>query len=172
MADKLNYKGHDDFSAKGITDKHGRLSLRLTSPEFADGTEMPWSVSAANENRLPTLNIHDTPEATVSLTLVLEDLSSPLGIVTHWLAWNLPPQITHIDALHFPKEAIVGISTFGKIGYMGPIPPEGTHTYRFIVHALDCELSQPSGAPRSAFDAAVAGHIIDRAELRGILQRA
>ena len=145
--------------------------MRLTSPEFADGAEMPWSVSANNENRMPTLNIHDKPARTRSLTLVLEDLNSPLGSVTHWLAWNLPPNITHIDALHFPKEAVIGTSTFGKIGYMGPTPPAGTHTYRFVVHALDCELTLPTGASRPAFDAAMARHIIDSAELHGTLQR-
>lgn len=145
------------------------MFLRLTSPEFADGAEMPWSVSANNENRMPTLNIHDAPTRTASLTLVLEDLSSPLGSVTHWLTWNLPPQIRHVDALQFPKEAIWGTTTFGKAGYTGPTPPEGAHTYRFLVHALDCKLNLPPGSSRPAFEDAIAGHIIDSAELRGIL---
>lgn len=145
--------------------------MRLTSPEFSDGTEMPWRVSANNENCMPPLNIHDAPSGTVSLALLLEDLSSPLGTVTHWLVWNLPPTTTHLDAITLPKEASVGLSAFGKIGYMGPTPPEGTHTYRFSVHALDTLVDLPAGSTRPVFDTAIAGHIIDTAELHGVVER-
>jgi len=145
--------------------------LQLTSPEFADGTEMPWRVSAANENCIPALNLHDVPAAARSLTLLLEDLSSPLGGVTHWLVWNLPPDTTHIDAVSLPESAVIGMSAFGKVGYTGPTPPEGQHTYRFVANALDCRLDLSPGTARPNFDAAVAGHIIDTAELRGLIER-
>lgn len=145
--------------------------MRLTSPEFADGAEMPWRVTAANENRIPALNLHDVPNAACSLTILLEDLSSPLGSVTHWLVWNLPPETTHIDAVSLPKSAVTGMSAFGKIGYSGPTPPEGQHTYRFVANALDCELDLAPGTARADFDTAVIDHIIDTAELRGIIER-
>lgn len=145
--------------------------MRLTSPEFADGDEMPWRVSAASENRIPALNLHDVPDTARSLTLLLEDLSSPLGGVTQWLVWNLPPETTHIDAVSLPESAVIGMSAFGKIGYSGPTPPEGRHTYRFVANALDCQLDLAPGASRPDFDAAVEGHIIDTADLRGMIER-
>lgn len=145
--------------------------MELSSPEFTDGGEMPWSMSAANENRFPPLNIDGVPPGTRSLALALEDLNSPVGGLTHWLGWNLPPDTGHLDALTWPPHAVVGMSDFGKVGYLGPIPPQGRHTYRFVLFALDTELDLPEGATRRAFDEAIDGHVIATAELEGSIER-
>ncbi|WP_025367331.1 YbhB/YbcL family Raf kinase inhibitor-like protein [Thioalkalivibrio paradoxus] len=132
---------------------------------------MPWSATAPNENRLPALEIRDVPEAARSLALILEDLDSPLGGVTHWLVWNLPPGTDRVDALNLPREGRVGMDSFGKVGYLGPVPPEGVHRYRFRLLALDAELDLEAGAPRNLFDQAAAGHVLDEAELTGVIER-
>lgn len=145
--------------------------MQLSSPAFADGGRIPWSASAPNENRLPALKIHDVPERARSLALLLEDLDSPLGQVTHWLVWNLPPTTDHVDALSLPNEARVGMDSFGKVGYLGPIPPEGTHRYRFRLLALDAALELESGATRSQFEHTANGHVLAEAELTGFIER-
>jgi len=145
--------------------------MDLTSPAFEEGGRIPWSASAPNENRLPELEIHDVPEGARSLALILEDLDSPLGEMTHWLVWNLPPERSRVDALNLREEAQVGMDSFGKIGYLGPVPPEGVHRYRFRLLALDAELDLESGATRSQFDEAAEGHILDEAELTGEIER-
>lgn len=145
--------------------------MRLTSPEFSDGGELPWTASAASENRLPALDIQDVPAGTAALALVLEDLDSPVGALTHWLTWNLSPDTRHIDALSARQAGRVGTSTFGKVGYLGPTPPEGRHVYRFTLSALDRTLDLPRGATRQQFDAAARDHVIDTATLEGSLQR-
>nr|WP_043740547.1 YbhB/YbcL family Raf kinase inhibitor-like protein [Thioalkalivibrio nitratireducens] len=132
---------------------------------------MPWSATAPNENRLPALEIRDVPEGARSLALILEDLDSPLGEVTHWLVWNLPPDTVRVDALNLPEQGRVGMDSFGKIGYLGPVPPEGVHHYRFRVLALDAELELESGGTRSQFDQAAAGHVLDEGELTGMIER-
>ncbi len=145
--------------------------MRLTSPAFEEGGPMPWSASAPNENRLPALEIQDVPEGARSLALILEDLDSPLGEVTHWLVWNLPPATERVDALNLPGAGRVGMDSFGKVGYLGPIPPEGLHRYRFRLLALDAELDLESGARRGQFEQASSGHVLDEAELTGEIER-
>lgn len=145
--------------------------MHLSSPTFETGGRIPWSASAPNENRLPELEIHDVPAAARSLALILEDLDSPLGEMTHWLVWNVPPNRSRMDALNLREEACVGMDSFGKIGYLGPVPPEGVHRYRFRLLALDVELDLESGATRSQFEAAVEGHVLEEAELIGEIER-
>ena len=145
--------------------------MRLSSPEFSDGAELPWSMSAASENRLPPLEIAGVPGTAASLALLLEDLDSPVGGLTHWLVWNLPPRTRSISAVDIPDAAIIGMNAFGKIGYKGPAPPEGRHVYRFSLLALDHALALASGATRRQFDAAVAGHVLATASLEGGLSR-
>ncbi len=145
--------------------------MHLTSPAFEEGGRIPWSASAPNENRLPALEIHDVPRGARSLALILEDLDSPLGEVTHWLVWNLPPDRSRGDALNLRDEARIGMDSFGKVGYLGPVPPEGVHRYRFRLLALDAELDLKSGATRSQFDQATEGRVLDEAELTGSIER-
>ncbi len=143
--------------------------MRLSSPAFADGERMPIEVSARDANELPQLEIREVPAGARSLALILEDLDSPLGEVTHWLVWNLPPDTTRVDALHLPSEGRLGMDAFGKVGYLGPVPPEGCHHYRFRLLALDAELELEAGATRSQFDAVAEGHVLDEADLTGAL---
>ncbi len=143
--------------------------MRLISPAFQDGEAMPVETSARDANELPPLEIRDVPDAVRSLALVLEDLDSPLGEVTHWLVWNLPRDTHRVDALHLPSKGRVGLDAFGKVGYLGPIPPEGCHRYRFRLLALDAELDLAPGATRTQFDAAAEGHVLAEAELTGAL---
>lgn len=144
--------------------------MRLSSPAFSDGGPIPRRYSAPNENELPPFRIEAVPEGARSLALILEDMDSPLGAVTHWHAWNIPPQTRSLDAVHLPPECCVGTDSFGKTGYLGPAPPEGRHRYRFILLALDTQLDLPAGATRRALDRAVKGHELDRAELMGFME--
>lgn len=146
--------------------------MRLTSPAFSDGGTIPRGYAEDGLNVLPPLDIEEVPAEARSLAVVIEDPDSPLGAeVTHWLAWNLPPDTRHLDARHLPADFRVGTDTFGKVGYTGPNPPEGKHHYRFRVLALDCELALSEGASRAAFERAVAGHVLDEAELNGVFER-
>ncbi len=158
----------------GLTRNPGRVHtsvMQLTSPDFSAGGELPWTMSAANENRLPTLEISDVPADAITLALMLEDLDSPVGPITHWLLWNLPPDTRRLDALSAPRAGRLGMSGFGKVGYSGPKPPEGRHSYRFTLLALSLRLDLAEGATRKQFDAAIRGHVIDTASLEGSIER-
>ncbi len=145
--------------------------MELISPEFSDGGELPWSMSAASENRIPPLQIYGVPQTAASLAILLEDLDSPVGTLSHWVVWNLPVQTSCVSAVDLPDAAVVGMNGFGKIGYKGPIPPEGRHVYRFSLLALDQALDLNTGATRRQFDAAIRGHVIETATLTGGISR-
>ena len=146
--------------------------MQLSSSAFDDGGTIPRGYAENGLNLLPPLDIEAVPPGTRSLALVIEDPDSPLGSgLTHWLAWNLPPDTRHLDARHLPADYRVGTDSFGEIGYTGPNAPEGRHRYRFRLLALDAPLDLETGATRVAFDRAIDGHVLAEAELRGVLER-
>jgi phosphatidylethanolamine-binding protein (PEBP) family uncharacterized protein len=54
---------------------------------------------------------------------------------------------------------------------MGPCPPSGTHHYHFILYALDEILRFDSSPQKADLEKAIAGHILEQAELVGLYQR-
>ncbi|WP_295720059.1 YbhB/YbcL family Raf kinase inhibitor-like protein [uncultured Halovibrio sp.] len=143
--------------------------MRLSSPAFSEGDPIPWQYTAPKANELPPFQIQDVPEQACSLVLMIEDVDSPLGTLTHWMAWNIPPDTQSLDAVNLPAECCIGRDSFGKIGYLGPIPPEGRHHYRFSVLALDTKLKLEAGATRPALERAMKAHVLDQAALNGIV---
>jgi phosphatidylethanolamine-binding protein (PEBP) family uncharacterized protein len=57
----------------------------------------------------------------------------------------------------------------GNMGYVGPCPPTGRHRYRFRVLALD--VAPGKAANKSAFVAAISGHVLAEGELVGTYER-
>ncbi len=145
--------------------------MELSSRAFDEGGEIPWRFAAPGLNEIPPLEIAEVPENAASLALILENLDSPVGALTHWLVWNIPPDTRYIDSVSQPMGWVRGRDAFGKLGYTGPAPPEGRQRFRFILIALDCELSLPAGANRERLDTAIQGHELERAVLEGYSQR-
>lgn len=144
--------------------------LRLTSPAFDDGAPIPdrYGYTAANVN--PPLDIGDVPAAAVSLALVVDDPDAvePAGKVwDHWVVWDLDPDRTHIPEDWDAAGATEGHNDFGESGYGGPNPPDRPHTYRFVVYALDTDLTLDPGATKADLEAAMADHVVDEARLTG-----
>jgi len=116
------------------------------------------------------LQISDVPPEAKSLVLIVDDPDAPSGLFTHWVVWNISPQISSISEGSTPK-GVQGTNDFGKSGYGGPCPPSGAHRYYFKIFALDRELDLPSGAKRSRLDAAMKGHVVGQGELMGRYER-
>lgn len=154
-------------------------TLQLSSPDFAPMGAIPLENSQFGANRSPRLEIHGAPPATRSLAIVMEDLDVPLlGVITHWLIWNLPAETTQIPG-GLPQGSALpdlggvrqGRNSRFQPGYMGPRPIGGAHRYRFTLYALDCILSLPGGASKRALRRAMQGHILQQAELVGLYAR-
>ena len=63
----------------------------------------------------------------------------------------------------------MGGGRFERIGYQGPLPPEGVaHRYVFQLLALDAALNLPPGCTVFDLRAAIEPHLLARAELTGL----
>jgi Raf kinase inhibitor-like YbhB/YbcL family protein len=140
--------------------------MKITSSAFQEGGNIPSKFTCDGSDTSPPLQITGIPSEAKSLVLIADDPDAPSGLFTHWLVWNIPPQINSIAEGSAPK-GVHGTNDFGKSGYKGPCPPPGTHRYSFKVFALDRELDLRPGAKRSQMDAAMKGHVIAQGELVG-----
>jgi Raf kinase inhibitor-like YbhB/YbcL family protein len=118
----------------------------------------------------PPLVVADAPSEAVSLALVVDDPDAvePAGKVwDHWLVWNVDPTVGQIPEDWSAIGAVEGRNDFGENDYGGPNPPDGPHSYRFRLYALDTTLELEAGATKSELDDAMTGHALARAELHG-----
>lgn len=143
--------------------------MRITSPAFEDGEHIPEKYGYTTENVNPPLEIEDVPEDAESLVLVMDDPDAmePAGkIWEHWTVWNILPTTTIPEDWN-PEEAVEGTTDFRDTGYGGPNPPDGTHTYRFQLYAIDTALDLDKEDGKEEVTEAIEDHILDEALLEG-----
>jgi hypothetical protein len=116
------------------------------------------------------------PPGTKSFVLIANDPDAPAGTFTHWLVYNIPPQIRQIDRAQpnikvLANGAQSGENSAGNRGYFPPCPPPGpAHRYVFTLYALDYEISMPT-AGRDGIDTGMAGHMLGQAQAITKFQR-
>jgi Raf kinase inhibitor-like YbhB/YbcL family protein len=147
------------------------MEFKLSSPAFNHGSQIPSNYTCDGDNINPHLIIHGAPPETKSLALIVEDPDAPAGLWTHWVMWNISPEVKEVREHTVPQGAQEGINTRGEVGYDGPCPPSGTHRYFFRVFALDMKLALSDAVDRQALEAAMEQHIIATAELMGTYSR-
>jgi hypothetical protein len=145
--------------------------MKLTSPNFENNGMIPLKFTCDGEDVNPALMIGEVPPEAASLALVVIDPDAPMGSWTHWTIWNIDPATSRIAENSVPAGAVEGRTSFGSSGYGGPCPPAGTHHYIFRIYALDAGLDLGSEADNDDLEAAMAGHVIAKAELAGKYQR-
>ena len=141
--------------------------MRVISPDFSEGGNIPERFTCDGQDVSPTLRIEGVPRAAKSLVLIADDPDARSGMFTHWLMWNLAPDLTEILATTPPAGAVQGVNDFGRNDYGGPCPPSGVHRYHFRLFALDTTLELPAKSKRKVLDAAIQGHTIAEATLMG-----
>ncbi len=146
------------------------VSEMKISSVFNNGDNIPKKYTCDGQDISPALKVNDVPATAKSLVLIVDDPDAPRGTWTHWTVWNIPP--TTKDIPEGAKLGVEGITDFGTIGYGGPCPPSGSHTYRFKLYALDKMLDLRRGASLSELEKEMNGHVIAQAELDGEYQRA
>ena len=120
------------------------------------------------------VKVEDVPEdaKTLALTFVDYDSIPVCGFAwKHWLAANIPADIAEIPENASQDRAfgmVQGKTDFsGAVScrYGGPTPPDKTHNYTLTVFALDCSLKLAEGFSSDELNAAMDGHILDKAEI-------
>ncbi len=141
--------------------------MRLTSPAFRDGGEIPEKYAKDGEDRSPPLSWSGVPAEAASLALIVDDPDAPRGTWTHWVVTDLPATTTGLEEGATAGHA--GLNDWRHAAWNGPAPPWGRHRYEFKLFALDRELglTRPT---RHEVERAMAGHVLAEAKLTGTYQ--
>jgi Raf kinase inhibitor-like YbhB/YbcL family protein len=147
--------------------------MQLESSAFRAGGVIPVRHTCEGENISPELSWTEVPSEAKALVLILHDPDAPrAGGFTHWVLYDIDPAIKQIEE-DIPKHkkssgiGLQGKNDSGKVGYMGPCPPSGTHRYIATLFALDTALNLKAGASHQEVEAAMEGHILEKSALMG-----
>lgn len=155
------------------TEKQG---LRITSAAFKEGQRIPRGYTCDGANVSPPLEWSGMPANAKTLAIVCDDPDAPSGTWVHWVLYDLPADnIGMVENMPATEKLAAGgfqgKNDFGKIGYGGPCPPQGTHRYFFKLYALDSELPLKAGLRKADLLKAMEGHIVAQAQLIGTYRR-
>lgn len=140
--------------------------MKLSSPAFSEGGEIPEKHGYMGENVNPPFEIEDVPEGAESLALVFKDPDAQeMAGKTwfHWVVWDMPADVQGIEEDSSP--GVEGTTDFKETGYNGPNPPDGEHEVVFKLYALKEELDLEEGASLDEFEDAVEGNVVEESEL-------
>ncbi|MFT6387784.1 MAG: Raf kinase inhibitor-like YbhB/YbcL family protein [Cellvibrionaceae bacterium] len=149
---------------------HAESTLTLTSPEFADGGELPQQYSCNGADISPSLTISGAPANTQSFVLIMDDPDAPNGTWLHWLVYNLPSTTTDIPenapTTHtWDDGSMQGRNDWYEAKYGGACPPDGRHRYFFKLYALDIKLELKKKTSLRKVKKAMKGHILAETKL-------
>jgi Raf kinase inhibitor-like YbhB/YbcL family protein len=150
------------------------LTIRLSSPAFADGGRIPAAFTCDGIDDSPPLRWSKIPAGTAQLALFMEDPGAAGGPFTHWVVFGIPASVSSLARGRIPAGAIPGTTSFSQSHYGGPCPPTGdaAHRYVFTLYALRAPVTLPRGAPPADVHAAVDRAMLAAGRLIGTYVRA
>jgi len=151
----------------------GISHLKMTSSAFQNNKFIPPEYTAEGKDISPPLTWENIPEGTRSFALISDDPDAANGMWIHWVLYNIPPTLNHIEegGKNLPSSVVLGTNSFGNLGYNGPNPPQGVHHYHFNLYALDATVPLEKGATNKELLEAIEDHILDVVTLTGLYQK-
>ncbi|MDC3291919.1 YbhB/YbcL family Raf kinase inhibitor-like protein [Nitrosopumilus sp.] len=136
-------------------------TFSITSEDFKEGEEIPKKFGYKFENKQPHIEIHNVPENTMTIALIMDDPDAMEAVGKVWVHW--------LQFFDFPSKNLIieGKTDFDEIGYGGPAPPNGRHTYIFKAYALDTTPELKKGYSKQELEDAMKDNIIAEAKLTG-----
>lgn len=155
--------GGGDKADEPLPEAGGKL--RLESPAFHQGGDIPTKFSCDGADVSPALAWRGVPSGTRELALVMEDPDA--GGFVHWTVLGIRPGTSRVREGQIPAGAVETENSFGERGWGGPCPPEGDepHRYVFALYALRRRL----GLDRDASPDEVRAGLADAGLARGTL---
>jgi Raf kinase inhibitor-like YbhB/YbcL family protein len=162
-------------------DTEATMTLKLTSPAYADGAAMPAKYTCEGKDLSPPLAWSGVPEGTKSLVLIIDDPDAPDPKAprmtwVHWVLFDLAPDVKGLaenaNADGLPAGTRVGLNDWKRTDYGGPCPPIGRHRYFHKLYALDTKLSGLSKPTKTDVEKAMQGHVLAQAQMIGTYQKA
>lgn len=155
--------------------------MKLNSSAFTQFSDIPGQYTCEGSDQSPPLAWSGVPAGTKSLALIVDDPdapdpSAPRMTWVHWVAYNIPPDSTGIEAgksgtPELPAGTRQGINDWKLAGYRGPCPPIGRHRYFHKLYALDAVLPDLHSATKAILERAMQGHILAQCELVGYYRK-
>ena len=150
-------------------------TLRLTSPSFVDGGEIPSTYTCEGAGVSPPLAWSGVPAGTKSLVVIVDDPDAPdpkapKTTWVHWVVYDIPPSATGLPEdvkSTLPSGARQGTNDFKRADFGGPCPPIGRHRYVHKLYALDVVLGDLGQATKADVEKAMVGHVLQEAQLVG-----
>jgi Raf kinase inhibitor-like YbhB/YbcL family protein len=159
------------------TKQEGRKTeMKISSSSFKEGEMIPSKYTCDGDNISPHLTWISYPENTISFAIISDDPDAPAGDWVHWVVYNIPTSVNELKE-NFPKDKTFengtkqGTTDFGRTGYDGPCPPNGTHRYYFKLYALDIPINKDAGMTKQELLKAMEGHIVAEVQLIGKYKR-
>lgn len=169
--------GCHEAAADGRRGK-GASSMKLTSAAFENGGEIPTTYTCEGKDLSPPLSWRGAPSTAKSFVLIVDDPDAPDPKApkmtwVHWVLYNLPSSANGLPegVRTLPSGTLEGKNDWKRTGYGGPCPPIGRHRYFHKLYALDTELKNLGTPTKAELERALAGHILDQAELVGTYQK-
>jgi len=151
--------------------------MKVTSAAFQNGGAIPTKHTGEAENVSPPLSWSNAPSTAKSFAVICHDPDAPLvtpsgkyGYV-HWVLYGISGSVSELKG--GTSDFIAGKNETGKMGYTGPMPPNGhgVHHYFFWVLALDQEVALPAGLSLWELLEKVEPHVIGMNRLMGTYER-
>jgi Raf kinase inhibitor-like YbhB/YbcL family protein len=150
--------------------------MQVLSKAFVQNGMIPSRYTCDGSNISPDIEWSGFSDETRSFALICDDPDAPSGTFVHWVLYNIPKEINHLQE-HFlvkgnlVKEITSGLNSAREPEYMGPCPPGGTHRYFFKIYALDGILNLKAGLSAADLMKEMEGHILAKGDLMGKYSR-
>ena len=140
--------------------------LSIISNDFSDGGEIPKACGYKHGNEQPHIDFLNMPNEPGQWAMIMDDPDAMKAVGKVWIHnMYFFARIGQGSEEHF--KVVEGKNDFGEIGYGGPAPPDGRHTYIFKLYALDADLDLKEGFSKQELEDAMKGHILAEAKLTG-----
>jgi uncharacterized protein (TIGR00297 family)/Raf kinase inhibitor-like YbhB/YbcL family protein len=145
-------------------------TLEISSSAFDTNSRVMEQYTCFGANQAIDINWGTLPENTQAVFISMQDMDTPNGIITHWLATasvdNTVQSSAQIDSW------IQGRNYAGKAQYTGPCPPiDPPHRYVVHVYALDKPLALQEGFPWQQVSAQLPGKVLAESSITGKYSR-
>ena len=134
--------------------------MELISSDFQEGNEIPKKFGYKHGNEQPNVEFNSIPAETKTLAIIMDDPDAMKAVGKVWVHWLQYHNLSTFSPIE-------GKTDFGEIGYGGPAPPDGRHTYIFKAYSLDTELDLKEGFSKQELEDAMKDHILAEAKLTG-----
>jgi len=133
--------------------------LSIISTDFEEGGEIPKNCGYKHGNEKPELDFMGMENSPFPWAMIMDDPDAMAAVGKVWVHW--------LEYGNTDDSVTEGKNDFGEIGYGGPAPPDGRHTYVFKLYELDTDLDLKEGFSKQELEDAMKGHIMAEAKLTG-----